>query len=142
MAEKKKKTTQKPAVARVANALSESIGRIGSKVKSITGSARDTIITQIDAAIENRRKDLTKELELSERRAAASGYKSTKAYERSARRGETSVLGRSYFQDQLDEGSTTVKVKRDLKNLQAAQSQWNKFKGSISSEGKPKTKKK
>lgn len=157
MAEKKKKKASitpskpkpdakqpsKPAITKVANALEDAVGRIGNKVKSITGSARDTIVTQIDTAIKNRKDDLAKEMELNKKRELVSDAKSTSAYQRSARlRDSPSILGRLHGEDAMAAIKLKNEAKAELKNLQAAESQWNKFKSSIGYRGNPKAKKK
>ena len=138
------KQPSKPAITKVANALEDAVGRIGNKVKSITGSARDTIVTQIDTAIKNRKDDLAKEMELNKKRELVSDAKATSAYQRSARLRESSpsILGRLHGEDAMAAIKLKNEAKVELKNLQAAESQWNKFKGSIGYRGNPKAKKK
>jgi acyl-CoA reductase-like NAD-dependent aldehyde dehydrogenase len=138
------KQPSKPTITKVANALEDAVGRIGNKVKSITGSARDTIVTQIDTAIKNRKDDLAKEMELNKKRELVSDAKSTSAYRRSVslKDSSPSLLGRLYGEDSINAIGARNTAKVELKNLQAAESQWNKFKGSIGYRGKPKAKKK
>ena len=131
------KQPSKPAIIKVANALEDAVGRIGNKVKSITGSARDTIVTQIDTAIKNRKADLAKEVDLAKKRNLVEDGKRDKAYDRGdydsgAFRSEQSI--KAYV---LSHSS-----QRELDQLQQAESKWNKFKGSIGYRGNPKAKKK
>lgn len=132
-----KKTTKKSTVTKVANALSESIGRIGSKVNSITGSARDTIVTQIDTAIKNRKNDLAREADLNKKRIMVE-----------TARAEKSAIRENYGSVRAsDDKSAKAKdlsdnAQRELEQLKQAELQWKKFKKGIGFQGKPKTKKK
>lgn len=130
-----KKTTKKPAVTKVANALSETIGRIGAKVNQISGSARDTISKQIDTALDRKEAALMKEYE----EAMAKVDESAKSYK--AMGGEEG--GRVYSNEAFIERHDRLKsneysLKQEVAILKDARQKWNSFKKGAGSEKKKK----